>query len=88
MEITVQIPDDIGAHDDPGREALEALIIAGYRTGALTHFQARRMLGITRFEFDGFLKDRGILEFAYDVEDLERDTDSLRKLRAKGLSAA
>jgi len=88
MEITVQIPDDIGAHPDPGRDALETLVITGYRGGVLTHFQASRMLGLTRFEFEGFLKERGILEFAYDAEDLERDLETLRKLRAKGLSAA
>jgi predicted HTH domain antitoxin len=88
MEITVQIPDDIAAHGDPGREVLEALVVAGYRAGVLTHHQASRVLGLTRFELDGFLKARGILEFAYDVEDLERDVETMRKLRDKGLSAA
>ena len=40
MQITVELPDDIARHPDPGREALERLAIEGYRSGTLTHFQA------------------------------------------------
>jgi predicted HTH domain antitoxin len=54
MQITVDLPDDIAGHSDPGREALEALAIEGYRCGKLTHYQASQLLGMTRFEFDGF----------------------------------
>src|SRR5271165_5245902 len=71
MEITAKLPDDLAQHRDPGREALEALVIEGYRSGALSHYQASQLLGISRFEFDGFLKERKIFEHAYDVEDLE-----------------
>jgi len=84
MEITVKLPDDVAQHPDPGREALEALVIEGYRSGALSHYQASQLLGISRFEFDGFLKERKIFEHAYDVEDLERDRETLR-LHSKGL---
>jgi predicted HTH domain antitoxin len=85
MEITVKLPDDVAQHPDPGREALEALVIEGYRSGALSHYQASQLLGISRFEFDGFLKERNIYEHAYGVEDLERDREVLRQLRDKGL---
>lgn len=85
MQITIELPDDIARHPDPGREALEALAIEGYRTEKLTHHQAARLLGLTRFEFDGFLKDRQIYDHAYSCEDLERDLADLDKLRAKGL---
>jgi predicted HTH domain antitoxin len=85
MRITVELPDDIARHPDPGREALEALAIEGYRSEKLTHYQAARLLGLTRFEFDGFLKDRQIFDHAYAFEDLERDLADLDKLRAKGL---
>jgi hypothetical protein len=33
MRITVQLPDDLIQHPNPGREALEALSIEGYRVG-------------------------------------------------------
>ena len=88
MEITVQLPDDLAAHPNPGREALEALVIEGYRAGTLSHYQASQMLGLDRFEFDGFLKERQIYDHAYDVEDLERDRETLHRLRAKGLLPA
>ena len=85
MEITVKLPDDLAQHPDPGREALEALVIEGYRSGALSHYQASQMLGVSRFEFDGFLKERNIHEHAYDVEDLEQDRETMRQLQSKGL---
>ncbi len=85
MQITVELPDDIARHPAPGREALEALAIEGYRSEKLTHHQAAQLLGLTRFEFDGFLKDRQIYDHAYTVEDLERDLATLQKLEEKGL---
>lgn len=85
MQITVQLPDDLARHPDPGREALEALALEGYRSGALTGFETSQLLGLSRFEFHALLKQRNILEGAYDVEDLERDLQSLDELRAKGL---
>jgi predicted HTH domain antitoxin len=85
MQITVQLPDDLARHPDPGREALEALAIEGFRSGALSRFEAAQLLGFGRLEFDGFLKERNIMEGAYDVEDLAQDVRSLDLLRAKGL---
>lgn len=85
MEITVKLPDDLIQHADPGREALEALVIEGYRSGALSHYQAGQLLGMSRLEFDGFLKRRDIHEHAYDVEDLEQDQEAIRRLQDKGL---
>ena len=87
MQITVELPDDIACHSDPGREALEALATEGYRSEKLTHHQAAQLLGMTRFEFDDFLKNRQIYDHAYSVEDLNRDLADLEKLRAQGLLA-
>ena len=85
MQITVQLPDDLAQHPNPGREALEALVIEGYRAETLSHYEAAQMLGFDRFEFDGFLKERQIYDHAYGVEDLERDLQTYRDIRAKGL---
>jgi len=85
MEITVHLPDDLAEHANPGREALEALVIEGYRAGTLSHYQASQMLDMTRFEFDGFLKERNIEDHAYGVEDLDEDRKVLRQLQDKGL---
>jgi len=88
MEITVQLPDDLAQHPNPGRDALESLVIEGYRAGTLSHYQASQILGLSRFEFDGFLKERHIYDHAYDVEDLDQDRETLRLLQAKGLLRA
>lgn len=85
MKITVELPDDLAERSEPGREALETLTITGYRSGDLSHYQARQLLGLSRFKFDGFLKDRNIYDHAYGTEDLEEDVETLRQLEAKGL---
>jgi len=86
MQITVQLPDDLVQHPNPGREALESLAIEGLPRGTLSHFQASQVLDLSRFEFDGFLKERHIRRHAYDVEDLDEDRETLRELQAKGFS--
>ena len=86
MRITVELPDDVARHPDPGREALEALAIEGYRSRALSLPQAAHFLGLTRFEFDGLLKARSIYDHAFGVEDLERDLEDLRKFEERRLA--
>ncbi|MBI3404161.1 MAG: UPF0175 family protein [Acidobacteria bacterium] len=84
MEITVELPNDLTQREDPAREALEALAIAGYRSGALSTFQARVLLGMeSRFEFEQFLKDHNIMDHAYSVEDLNDDMKAIRQLEVK-----
>jgi predicted HTH domain antitoxin len=85
MTITVEIPDDVLRGPEGMRQALEAFVIEGYRSEALSHFQASEMLGLTSDEFEGFLKRRGVFDHAYDVEDLERDIRTLRQMQAEGL---
>lgn len=85
MQITVQLPDDLAQRPDPGHEALAAIAIEGYRTGTLSHFEASQILGLSRIEFDAFLKDRQLYEHAYGLEDLEADRETLRQLRANGI---
>ncbi len=81
MQITVTLPDDIARHENPGREALEALVIEGYSNGSLTAYQARTLLGIeNRFDFDGFLKERNVEAGAYGLAEYEQDLRTLEKL--------
>ena len=85
MKITVELPDDVAQRPDSGRRALEALAIEGYRSDALTHYQASQLLQVSRLEFDALLKSRNVGEHAYDVEDLEQDVETLDRLEASGL---
>jgi predicted HTH domain antitoxin len=83
-KITVELPDDVAQRQNPGREALEALVIEGYRSGALTHHEASQLLHLSRFEFDAFLKARNIYDHAYDIEDFEQDLEMLTQLEESG----
>ena len=85
MKITVDLPGDIAQRPDPGHLALEALAIEGYRSGALSHYEASQLLGLSRLEFEQWLKRRHIDDHAYDVEDLEQDLKTLEQLEAGGL---
>ncbi len=85
VQITVQLPDDLAQLPDPGREALVSLAVEGYRSGVLSHYQSGQLLGLSRFEFEGLLKQRSIREYAYDADDLEEDRKTLDSLQAKGL---
>jgi len=81
MQITVELPNDITQRADPARETLEAVALAGYRSGKLTSYQAGRLLGFgSRFEFEALLKTRGIYEQAYGPAELAEDWKTLRKL--------
>lgn len=74
MQITLELPDDLSEHPDPAREALETLAIGAFRSGALSFYQTRILLGFeTREQLDGFLKDHEVWEHSYSVEDLESD---------------
>jgi predicted HTH domain antitoxin len=80
MQITVELPDDLAAHPNAAREAMEAFAIEGYRSGALSAYQTRVLLGFdTRYELDGFLKEHGVWAHAYSVEDLEKDAAGFQR---------
>jgi predicted HTH domain antitoxin len=90
MQVTMKIPDEMAQRltprgQDLARATLEALAIKGYRSGALTAYQTRRLLGFeTRYELDGFLKEHNVWEYAYSLEDLVEDRQTLQKLEAEG----
>jgi hypothetical protein len=79
MQVAVEIPDDVAellaTHGrDAARATIEAVAIEGYRSGALTASQTRRLLGFeTGYELDGFLKAHDVWEHAYTFEDLDQD---------------
>lgn len=90
MQVIVEIPDDMAPKltvpgQNPARTTLEAVAIEGYRSGALTAHQTRRLLGFeTRYELDGFLKAHNVWENAYSLEDLEQDRRTMQQLEAEG----
>lgn len=85
MEVTISLPEDIseslrGQWGNVSRHALETIAVEGYRTGALSEAQVRRLLGLeTRFEVHALLKDHRV-PLRYAQTDLEEDLSALRGL--------
>lgn len=87
MEVTIDLPEDVANvllanGENLEREVLEATALEGYRTGKLSHAQIGRMLGLSRFEVDAFLKNHNV-PLNYSIEDLEADRRTLDKLSSK-----
>ncbi len=81
MDVHLEVPEEFArqlASDPEGlaRVALEALAAEGVRSGKLSAFQARTLLGIqSRNEMDGFLKARGVF-LDLTLKDVQKDTDA------------
>jgi predicted HTH domain antitoxin len=77
MTFTVDIPDEYAAllapeGQSPSRKALEDMAVEAYRAGRLTHHQIATILGLTRYELDGFLRDRQVW-LEYTEEELRQE---------------
>ncbi len=95
MQITVELPDDmarqmIHAGSDPARSALEGMAVEAYRAHRLTEHQLATLLGLDRYELDGFLKQRDVW-LEYTADDLHREVEvgeRLWKKRQEELAAS
>ncbi|MEP7009355.1 MAG: UPF0175 family protein [Acidobacteriota bacterium] len=85
MVVTISLPEDIseslaGHWGNVSRHALEAIAVEGYRTGALTETQVRRLLCLeTRFEVHALFKEHRV-PLLYTKADLEVDIAAHRDL--------
>jgi predicted HTH domain antitoxin len=84
MHIALELPEDIAKHlenawRDVPRGTLEAVAVEGYREGALTRDQVGRLLGLSFWETEAFLKERKAF-LAYTEEDFEQDRKDLDRL--------
>lgn len=85
MDVTISLPADIsesleGRWGNVSRHALETIAAEGYRTGALTESQVRRLAGLeTRFEVHALLKKHKV-PLHYTESDLEEDLAAHRDL--------
>ena len=84
MQIALELPEDIAkrlelAWHDVSRGTLEAIAVEGYREGTLTRGQVERLLGLSFWETEAFLKERQAY-LAYTEEDFEQDRRDLDRL--------
>lgn len=66
----------MNAWRDLSRGTLEAVAVEGYREGALTRRHVNRLLGLSFWETEAFLKERQAY-LAYTEEDFEQDRRDL-----------
>ena len=85
MKVTIDLPEDVstalkGRWDDVQRRSLEAIAVEGYRIGALTETQVRRLLQCeTRFQVHALLKEH-LVPLRYTEADLEEDLRAHREV--------
>jgi predicted HTH domain antitoxin len=82
--IAVDLPEDIAkrlaaAWPDITRRTLEAVAVEGYRDGVLTRDQVGRLLGLSFWETEAFLKAHRA-HLAYDEDDFEQDRRDLHRI--------
>ena len=87
MNVAIELPDDIAQQletewRDVPRRVLEAVAVEGYRSGALTRGQVQRMLNLSWWETETFLKERQAY-LRYDEADLAQDRAALDRLLPK-----
>jgi predicted HTH domain antitoxin len=83
-KIILDLPDDIAvqlvtAWGNVSRRMLEAVAVEGYRDGSLTRDQVGRLLGLSFWDVEAFLKERQMY-LTYGEEDLEQDRRDLDRL--------
>jgi hypothetical protein len=84
MHIAVELPEDIAKRlqdgwTDLSRGALEAIASEGYRDGTLTRDQVGRLLGLSFWDTEAFLKQRQAY-LAYTEADLEQDRKDIDRI--------
>jgi hypothetical protein len=85
MQVTVDLPEDIVKAlqlqwPNLHRQALEAIVVEGYRTGALNEKQVRELLGFdSRFQVHALLKEHRV-PLQYTAADVDDDVAANRAL--------
>jgi predicted HTH domain antitoxin len=84
MEVILHIPDDLAgrlnaAGGDLSRRAQESFAVEEYKSGHITEPDLGRLLGLSRYQLDGFLKTHGVW-IHYTVEDFRQEMQDLKRL--------
>jgi predicted HTH domain antitoxin len=78
MQVTIELPEKVAellARDsrDLSRAVLETVLVTAICERRISQAEARRILGVSRYEMDGLLKRHGA-GFDITIDGLERDT--------------
>jgi len=84
MAITIDLSPSVEAQLRAGIVDLNAaaklgLAVEAYRSGTLTLGQFAELLGVSQYEADGILKERGVM-LEFDAEQLAEERETLARL--------
>ncbi|HZP82389.1 MAG TPA: UPF0175 family protein [Chthonomonadaceae bacterium] len=88
MAITLELPQEIERqlqeawNGDLPRRILEAVAVEGYRQGALSRGQVSELLGLSFYDTEAFLKERGAFS-PYSIAEVEKGRVALEGLRQR-----
>jgi hypothetical protein len=87
VQFIVKLPDELARQvipvgSGPARIAVEDMAVEAYRAGRLTEHQLATLLGMDRYELDGFLKKREVW-LDYTEGDLRREVEVGERLWKK-----
>lgn len=85
MAVTIDLPHEIEQRlrsqtADLDADAKEAVALALFRTGKLTHYELSKVLGLDRFETDAYLKRHNVVEGSLTAEDLNEQSETLDRV--------
>ncbi|WP_112903271.1 UPF0175 family protein [Salinibacter ruber] len=68
MQVTIDLPDDMGLDEHEAKERVVALL---YEAGTLSEKQGRDVLGLSRRAFQGMLSEHDVAYMTSDSEDIQ-----------------
>ena len=85
MSITFQLPSELEEKlreesPDIDTEAKEAYALELFRQGKVSHFELSKLLGLDRFQTDGYLKRHNVFEGSLTMEDLQKQAGTLDRI--------
>lgn len=83
----IELPDNVAKRltcnsQSISQAVLEAVLVTAVRDAGISRAQARRILGVSRYEMDGLLKRHGI-GFETTIEGLDSDTSAALAFSAR-----
>lgn len=85
MHVNFELPQNVAEQltmlfgHDLAKAAKEALAIEAYRTEQFSIGQVAEFLGLSVYEAEGLMKQRGVAA-PYAIEDFEHDRDTLKRV--------
>ncbi len=89
LNVTLDLPADVEERlrretPDLDADVREAYALELFRRGKLSHRELSQVLGLDRFETDGFLKRHNVYAGSLTQADLEADRQTLERVMNKG----